>query len=267
MRTRVEPASYGSQMESHRQFPPPRTYSKEHPGSPARRGTNMSGDLMSCVKYTMIIMNSFFVLVGVLVIGVALLILLGTKSLGLFLEEHSFNHIYFFMVIGAFLFILGFLGCAGALRESRSLVLVYFVLLGVLFLAELSAGVFTFLRWDAFSNETLKNRLLKDFDIEVENPSRFSKVWRDVMTEFQCCGVNGPVDFVTPPVTCCKLERFINCTKKLAYEKGCMAIVYDRYKNFIFIAGALMILVLIFELVSLSISMCLFRGLRPLRTL
>ncbi|XP_037110489.1 tetraspanin-18-like [Syngnathus acus] len=143
----------------------------------------MSGDLMSCVKYTMIIMNSFFVLVGVLVIGVALLILLGTKSLGLFLEEHSFNHIYFFMVIGAFLFIMGFLGCAGALRESRTLVLVYFILLGVLFLAELCAGVVTFLRWETFSKETLKTRLLKDFNIEVENPTRFSKVWRDVMTE------------------------------------------------------------------------------------
>ncbi|XP_061138601.1 tetraspanin-18-like [Syngnathus typhle] len=143
----------------------------------------------------------------------------------------------------------------------------YFILLGVLFLAELSAGVFTFVKWDKFSDETLKTRLLKDFDIEVEKPSDFSKAWRDMMTEFQCCGVNGPDDFKTLPLPCCKLKASASCTQERAYEQGCMEVVYDRYKNFLYIGGALMILVLILELVSLSISMCLFRGLRPLQTM
>ncbi|PIO24363.1 hypothetical protein AB205_0142560, partial [Aquarana catesbeiana] len=76
---------------------------------------------------------------------------------------------YLVLAMGAMLFLLGFLGCCGAIRENKCLLL--------------------FLTRDFFTKE-LKKHYQGNNSTDI-----FTSTWNSVMVTFECCGVNGPEDF------------------------------------------------------------------------
>ena len=57
-----------------------------------------------------------------------------------FLDEHYGNGAIILCVFGSFLFVLGFLGCCGALKESNCMVYTLAMLLAAIVLTEVSEG-------------------------------------------------------------------------------------------------------------------------------
>ncbi|XP_019712797.1 tetraspanin-18-like isoform X2 [Hippocampus comes] len=266
MRTRVEPASYGSRPESLRteQFPPSRHYHHAIVVQPSRHKTVMTGDCLKSVKYLMLILNTFFFVAGVLLLGVGLLVVLGTRIVGDLIETHPLlsKVLHFVMAVGSLLFLLGFLGWCGALRENRCVLLLYFAFITSIFLAQLGFGIFAFTQWGTLSQESLSATLVSKYQHE-NLQDHYTAVWRKIMHDFSCCGIRGASDFPSKvPLACCR-RRATTCDKTTAYESGCFEALYNSYTIYMYTAGALVIIVMIFELISLSISMCLFRGLRP----
>ncbi|XP_051917528.1 tetraspanin-18-like [Hippocampus zosterae] len=267
MRTRVEPASYGSRPESLRteQFPPSRHY--HHHAivvPPSRDKTVMTGDCLKSVKYTMLILNTFFFVAGVLLLGVGLLVELGTRIVGELIETHPLlsKILHFVMAVGSLLFLLGLLGWCGALRENRCVLLLYFAFISSIFLAQIGFGIFAITQWGTLSQQSLSATLTANYK-RGNMDDRYTSVWRKIMHDFSCCGVRGVEDFGDQvPLACCRRGN-TTCDRDTAYALGCFEALYNSYTIYMYTAGALVITVMIVELITLSISMCLFRGLRP----
>ncbi|XP_031581676.1 tetraspanin-5-like isoform X2 [Oreochromis aureus] len=110
--------------------------------------------------------------------------------------------VWLFMVVGAVMFILGFAGCIGALRENTFLLKFFSVFLGIIFFLELTTGVlaFVFKDWikdqlNLFINNNI--RAYRD-DIDLQNLIDFTQEY------WECCGAFGADDW--------NLNIYFNCT-------------------------------------------------------
>uniref|UniRef100_A0AAQ4PDQ6 Tetraspanin n=1 Tax=Gasterosteus aculeatus aculeatus TaxID=481459 RepID=A0AAQ4PDQ6_GASAC len=110
--------------------------------------------------------------------------------------------VWLFMVVGGVMFILGFAGCIGALRENTFLLKFFSVFLGIIFFLELTTGVlaFVFKDWikdqlNLFINNNI--RAYRD-DIDLQNLIDFTQEY------WECCGAFGADDW--------NLNIYFNCT-------------------------------------------------------
>ncbi|ELW48828.1 Tetraspanin-18 [Tupaia chinensis] len=120
---------------------------------------------------------------------------------------------YILLAMGGLLFLLGFLGCCGAVRENKCLLLFFFLFILIIFLAELSAAILAFIfrengertyrQAPGLSCGFLAIQLTREFFTKElskhyqgnNDTDAFSATWNSVMITFGCCGVNGPEDF------------------------------------------------------------------------
>ncbi|KAM6216424.1 tetraspanin-8 [Rhynchocyon petersi] len=102
--------------------------------------TGVSG----CLKYSMFIFNFFFWLCGILFLGIAIWVRVSPDS-NEFINQgdfhtHSQGPANLLIAVGAIIMVLGFLGCCGAIKESRCLLILFFIGLLLILLLQLAAG-------------------------------------------------------------------------------------------------------------------------------
>uniref|UniRef100_A0A8C4YM93 Tetraspanin 1 n=1 Tax=Gopherus evgoodei TaxID=1825980 RepID=A0A8C4YM93_9SAUR len=127
------------------------------------------------------------------------------------------NVSYFLIVIGAILVVLGFLGCCGAQKESKCLLIMVNLQLWVVricacsvCLAHLSTTV----------TPTLKNQYGKVPEV--------TQIWNTTMSTVKCCGLMNYTDFTdsyyykehnTYPAFCCKPVNS-SCSEAAAHNSS-----------------------------------------------
>uniref|UniRef100_A0A673K7Y0 Tetraspanin n=1 Tax=Sinocyclocheilus rhinocerous TaxID=307959 RepID=A0A673K7Y0_9TELE len=123
----------------------------------------------------------------------------------------GFDPVWLFLVVGGVMFILGFAGCIGALRENTLLLKFFSVFLGIIFFLELTAGVlaFVFKDWikdqlNFFINNNI--RAYRD-DIDLQNLIDFTQEY------WECCGAFGADDW--------NLNIYFNCTDSNPSREKC----------------------------------------------
>ncbi|XP_077452867.1 tetraspanin-18B-like [Stigmatopora argus] len=245
-------------------------------GEASARRTSITGDCLSCIKYLMLIFNTSFVVAGCLLVGLGLLGMLGTSTLGAVVNLHQGLKlaIYFVLGVGASLFLLGFLGCCGTLRENRCLLLFFLLLIFFVFLAELGAAGWTLsTQRESLTVDELAKQMKHKFKSDEKDP--YSKAWTTLMFKYDCCGIKGMQDFqgnshVAPhkvPLSCCiTMEtEATECRQGQSskiHQEGCYQKIYETVEPYMYIGLAFCILILTFELLAMSVAMCLFRGLQ-----
>ncbi|ROL50224.1 Tetraspanin-17 [Anabarilius grahami] len=114
----------------------------------------------------------------------------------------GFDPVWLFIVVGGVMFILGFAGCIGALRENTLLLKFFSVFLGLIFFLELTAGIlaFVFKDWIKDQLNFFINNNVKAYrdDIDLQNLIDFAQEY------WSCCGAHGPNDW--------NLNIYFNCT-------------------------------------------------------
>uniref|UniRef100_A0A3B3ZL66 Tetraspanin n=1 Tax=Periophthalmus magnuspinnatus TaxID=409849 RepID=A0A3B3ZL66_9GOBI len=255
----------------------------------------MEGDCLSCMKYLMFIFNFFIFVGGSVLLAVGGWVLfdpLGFREL-VASNPLLFTGVYLLLALGSLLFLLGFLGCCGAIRENKCLLLFFFMLILFIFLSELAAAILAFLFREHMTREFFTRELKRHY--QGHNTSDvFTSTWNAIMSSFECCGVSGPQDFddslfrlLSPskaiPEACCHREGALQSrgperqgsphgrgpgrqleTGGGAYGEGggCYSSLVDYFETYIYSAGALAIIVLTIELFAMVFSMCLFRGIQ-----
>ncbi|MGH0141131.1 UNVERIFIED_CONTAM: hypothetical protein FKN15_072904, partial [Acipenser sinensis] len=123
----------------------------------------------------------------------------------------GFDPVWLFMVVGAVMFILGFAGCIGALRENTHLLKFFSVFLGLIFFLELTAGIlaFVFKDWIKDQLNFFINNNVKAYrdDIDLQNLIDFAQEY------WSCCGAHGPNDW--------NLNIYFNCTDMNPSRERC----------------------------------------------
>ncbi|XP_077452736.1 tetraspanin-18-like isoform X2 [Stigmatopora argus] len=260
MRTRVEPAvctHHGSHVECPEHYQPTTRYYKK------KIRTQTTGDCLSCIKYVMLILNVFFIVAGVFFVFAGLMFIVGDSALAtiLHLTELLTQSIYFVLATGVALFILGFVGCCGTHRNNRVLLIIFFMLMCVVLILEMTGlGVVVSGRAELYEDSLAGLMKLK---YSEATDKKYIKAWNAIMRKKECCGIRGDTDFdPTVPHSCCKEEACDPSDAALRNTVGCYDMIYSAAEPVMYIGVAFFILVLIFQIVVMSFAICLFRGLQ-----
>lgn len=250
-------------------------------GEASARGTSMEGDCLSCIKYLMFIFNFFIFLGGSFLLGVGIWVLVDPTGFREIVAANSllFTGVYAILIMGGMLFLLGFLGCCGAIRENKCLLLFFFMLILVIFLAELAVAILAFIFREHLTRDYFTKELKTHYQ-GTNSTDVFTSTWNAIMTTFNCCGVNSAEDFddqslfrrlnpsrIVPEVCCQRTDLMMSkeeCLRGIMpiRNKGCYSAVVDYFETYIYMAGALAIVVLTIELFAMVFAMCLFRGIQ-----
>ncbi|CAJ1050112.1 tetraspanin-18-like isoform X2 [Xyrichtys novacula] len=238
----------------------------------------MEGDCLSCMKFLMFIFNFFIFLGGSFLLSVGVWVLVDPMGFREIVAANPllFTGVYVILAMGGMLFLLGFLGCCGAIRENKCLLLFFFTLILFIFLAELAAAVLAFLFREHLTREYFSRELRRHYQGH-NSTDVFSSTWNAIMTTFHCCGVSGPQDFeeslfrlLNPtqlvPESCCQrsisVDQCVSGGTPFRHNKGCYSAMVEYFQTYIYTAGALAIVVLTIELFAMIFAMCLFRGIQ-----
>lgn len=130
-------------------YPPP---NYRRPTRSAPRGVEVS----QCTKFFLFFINVFFWIVGAFLLGFGIWGVVSkngnnvsdlAEDLGIFLDP-----MFAFIITGSIIFILGFFGCIGALRENTCMIRFFTYFLMLIFLAEVTLGVLGYLYQDKLFN-------------------------------------------------------------------------------------------------------------------
>ncbi|XP_017099076.2 CD63 antigen [Drosophila bipectinata] len=163
----------------------------------------------NAVKYTLFGFNLIFLITGIILIAVGAGVGAVYTGYELFLAGKFFSIPTFLIVIGAFIIVITFFGCWGALKENYCLVLSFSIMLAIIFILELAAGISGYvLRSDASNliEKSLKASMA-EYNNATQNPT--TALWDDVQRSFDCCGVTNYMDWKEKfpsgelPISCC----------------------------------------------------------------
>ncbi|NXU08918.1 TSN1 protein, partial [Pardalotus punctatus] len=153
------------------------------------------------IKVMMILFNLTIFLAGGTLLGIGIWVKVDGESFldifGAFSSKflQIVNVSYLLIVIGAILLVIGFLGCYGAQKESKCLLMMFFSVMLIIFIAEVAAAVvalvFTGLAETLLTG--LVTPLLKE---KYGVDTTFTHIWNVTMTEVDCCGLNNYTDFI-----------------------------------------------------------------------
>ncbi|KAJ8376307.1 hypothetical protein SKAU_G00068870 [Synaphobranchus kaupii] len=168
------------------------------------------------------------------------------KVLGPFSQQamQFVNVGYFCIAVGAVLVLLGFLGCCGAQKESKCLLI-------------MAEGILK-----AWATPALQKQYGKEPVV--------TKIWNTTMTELKCCGFTNYTDFTnsyyysengdTYPPTCCRIPRGA-CSDEAAYRsnvQGCFEQLLSTLKKNANIVGGIAAGICALEVAAMAVSMYLY---------
>lgn len=162
----------------------------------------------SFLKIMMFIFNGTIFVAGGVILGVGIWLRVDSDSLLGLVDEveipklgSSFSLLadgsYVIIAVGAVLLVIGFLGCCGAVKESRCMLLTFFSIVLIIFLVEIAGAVVLFVFQDVAAelfqelDTEIKDKIEKDYG--EDNP--FTSVLNETMKQFQCCGFYNYTDF------------------------------------------------------------------------
>uniref|UniRef100_A0A8C5WDE9 Tetraspanin n=1 Tax=Leptobrachium leishanense TaxID=445787 RepID=A0A8C5WDE9_9ANUR len=192
------------------------------------------------IKVLMVIFNLLIFLGGGVLLGVGIWVTVDTNS---FLRTFAalsaatasqFANVGFLLIaLGALLVIIGFLGCCGAQKESKCLLIIFFTIVLIIFIAEIVGAVIV-LVYSSNAQTWLGSLLKPVLEKEYGTNKEITNLWNATMTDVKCCGINGYTDFTNSvyrnntgfyPTQCCN-STTSSCTPALAADfnvQGCFS--------------------------------------------
>ncbi|XP_071754184.1 tetraspanin-8-like isoform X1 [Centroberyx gerrardi] len=145
-----------------------------------------------CVKYLLFFFNFLFWVSGCIILGVS--IYLKVEKDGNKITSEAVPGIDLMIAIGVIIMVLGFLGCCGAIRENRCMLLMFFIGLLIIFILLLAAGILGAV--DENKAKDLVKEHLADLVPLKDQPADVQTDLQKLEEELKCCGVvNGPSDW------------------------------------------------------------------------
>ncbi|XP_039292407.1 CD63 antigen-like [Nilaparvata lugens] len=228
---------------------------------------------MSVIKYLLFFFNLIFALSGLVLIIVGVMVLLDVGEFSHFLESKVLAPPIVMIVAGCIVFLIAFLGCCGAIKESYSMLIAFAVLLLVIFIVEMAVGIAAGMAKDEFSN-AMRSSLKKSLNNYTINDED-RKAWDTVQRKLQCCGVDGPRGWLTVfpnnnvPGSCCReppasANAFCRNTldDKIIFQDGCYQKLKNKVKDNIVLIMGVGIGIAFIELAGIVLACCLASAIK-----
>ncbi|XP_053081696.1 tetraspanin-9 isoform X2 [Acinonyx jubatus] len=171
------------------------------------------------------------------------------------------------IAIGTIVMVTGFLGCLGAIKENKCLLLSFFIILLIILLAELILLILFFVYMDKV-NENAKKDLKEGLLLyNTENNVGLKNAWNIIQAEMRCCGVTDYTDWYpvlgenTVPDRCC-MENSQGCGRNTTtplWRTGCYEKVKTWFDDNKHVLGTVGMCILIMQILGMAFSMTLFQ--------
>ncbi|ESO99431.1 hypothetical protein LOTGIDRAFT_231077 [Lottia gigantea] len=232
-----------------------------------KMGLNGCGNFL---KYSMFCFNAIILVAGCGLLGLG--IYTETSQTGLtkvssILGSYLYSTLSLVLIIaGGVVIVLSFLGCCGALKEVKCMLVTFFILLLLMFTGLVIGGTLVYAFKDQIGEYTI-NELYKSLNTSygLEGQTSVTEAWDSMQKMLHCCGVDGGINSTTSwafykehtewfrnqsdnmkrfvPESCCKSHMDLNVTKCQArLDKNIIPAIgppvyYDMYNDQIFTEG------------------------------
>ncbi|KAF6719079.1 Tetraspanin-4 [Oryzias melastigma] len=181
------------------------------------RRCRMAEGCMMALRYGMVFFNLLFWLGGCGILGVGIWLSVTQGNFATLSSSlPSLSAANLLITVGTIIMVIGCLGCVGAVKESRPLLLTFFILLLLIFFLEILCIMLFFIYQDEIDQYAQRD-LKKGLQLfGTEGNVGLTNAWMIVQTDFRCCGVTNHTDWFEVynasrvPDSCC-LEYSDNC--------------------------------------------------------
>uniref|UniRef100_A0A3Q2CAT3 Tetraspanin n=1 Tax=Cyprinodon variegatus TaxID=28743 RepID=A0A3Q2CAT3_CYPVA len=190
---------------------------------------------------------------GCIILGVG--IYLKVSKDGNSITEQYLPSFELMIAIGVIIMVLGFLGCCGAYRENRCMLLVFFVLLLIIFALLLAAGILA-----AVEEEWVEEKL-KELKPLASQPQNVKDDLEKLQRELKCCGLTeGPIEWQPIPPSCRCNATAPAADKCVAgiYQEPCIGKITGYMKNHMEVSLGIAFAIAIILIFGMVFSMLLF---------
>lgn len=218
----------------------------------------------------MFFFNFLFWLCGTLILGLAIYVRVSKDGKEIIASGDTGMNpliaVNILIAVGAIIMVLGFLGCCGAIKESRCMLLLFFIGLLLILLLQVAAGILG-ATFKSQTNRILNETLYENAKLlsETSNEAReFQKAMIALQSELKCCGLDNGADdwgnnFEEAKESCqCTGSNCVPYKQYSVYPTTCVSPIKDLIeKNFIIVIGVAFGLAVI-EILGLVFSMVLY---------
>ncbi|XP_028828322.1 tetraspanin 34a [Denticeps clupeoides] len=233
------------------------------------------------LKIIMFIFNGIIFVAGAAILGLGIWVAVDSSSLLGFLDHiegappelaQLANVGYLLIGVGGVLVLMGFLGCCGAVRESRCMLLTFFIIVLIIFLAEVAGAVVILVFQPVFNKllEDIGEKVVQSIGTSYGEDQGFTDLWNSTMDQLNCCGYYNYTDFsgspfVTDykayPVQCCSAgDSWCSVdSAKLSDVEGCFPRLVRLLEDNAGIVGGVALGICAIEIAAMIVSMTLYK--------
>ncbi|NWX35971.1 UPK1B protein, partial [Notiomystis cincta] len=161
-----------------------------------------SDDCVHILQGLLVFGNVVIGMCGIALTGECIYFVSNPHGLSPLLKAPEGNDIYAAAWIGIFvglaLFALSILGIIGVLKASRTLLLVYIVLMLITFAFEMASCITAAAHRDSLTPDFFLKQMLERYqksEPASNSDNEVTKTWNELMLQNHCCGVQGPSDW------------------------------------------------------------------------
>ncbi|XP_076776827.1 CD63 antigen isoform X1 [Arvicanthis niloticus] len=226
---------------------------------------------MKCVKFLLYVLLLAFCAcaVGLIAIGVAVQVVLKQAIT----HETTAGSLLPVVIIavGAFLFLVAFVGCCGACKENYCLMITFAVFLSLIMLVEVAVAIAGYVFRDQ-----VKSEFNKSFRQQMENYLKDNKtatILDKLQKENNCCGASNYTDWESipgmgkdrVPDSCC-----VNITagcgnnfkESTIHTQGCLETITTWLRKNVLLVAAAALGIAFVEVLGVIFSCCLVKSIR-----
>ncbi|XP_021384660.1 tetraspanin-8 [Lonchura striata] len=221
-----------------------------------------------CMKYSMFIFNFLFWVCGCIILGISIWIRVSGAQQGV--DSSILAGVNLLIAVGAIIMILGFLGCCGAVKESRCMLMLFFIALLLILILQVTGGVLGAVykpQVEKIFNYTL-NESVHALQSTTGEYKEYQEEFQKLEKKYQCCGLqNGPEDWgenfdKQKDICQCELEKpsevCMNYKNRYIYRKSCGELIMQQIKNHLVIIMGIAFGLAVVEILGLVFSMTLY---------
>jgi hypothetical protein len=247
-----------------------------------------------CAKCILFVFNLIVLLAGLVLVGISIWVLTDSRALYRFDFNITYDNPEFqlirgsaviILVVGIMSFIVGLIGCWGAIREKTSCLNCYAFITIVLILCEIVAVILAGVYHNKI-DQAIRDQMLRTLHEDYYGSNSTDSVtvaWDLLQEEFHCCGVDSPSDWIDSwywrnqtkqhvPDSCCVMDAnkqpknttlcyddaFLNKTSDYVFTEGCASYMsFINLKDHLAVLIVFVVILLLVELGLVILTCCL----------
>ena len=209
------------------------------------------------MQYLLVLANFLIFVGGLTVLSVGIWTLVDRNQFAEIVGTQMYSSAAILLIFaGVIVVIISFLGCVGALKEIKCMLLTYFIILLIIFLFMLTAAILAYVFRDEVGDKI--EQKMKDSMKHYATKKPVNEAWNLAQSKLKCCGVKEASEWSTIPSSCCP-DQPETCTSSAAYKTGCKDKVKMYVKDHAKVIGGVGIGIAFIMILGMIFSIVLYK--------